>query len=87
MLRGKPADVVEEALAWLKVAHAANWRSLQDVRFQFADAGQVGEVLIFNIRGHRYRLIVRAAYRYKRLYVKALMTHKVYDRKEWMRWT
>ena len=33
------------------------WQSLQDVRRFFPDADQVGAVLIFNIRGNRYRLI------------------------------
>jgi len=33
-----------------------------------------------------FRLIVTVDYPTKRLFVKALLTHKEYDRKEWMKW-
>lgn len=86
LLKGLASDVVEESLAWFKAAQAAKWNSLQDVRATFPDADQVGSVLIFNIRGNRYRLIVFARFAKQKLYVKALLTHKEYDRKEWMKW-
>lgn len=47
---------------------------------------QVGDVLIFDIMGGSYRLIARVNYPARRLYVKALLTHREYDRKEWMKW-
>ncbi len=72
--------------AWYRAAHAADWRSLSDVRSEFPETDQVGSVLIFNIRHNRYRLIVFAVYPKQKLYIKALLTHKEYDRKEWMKW-
>ena len=86
ILKGKSADVVAEALAWYKIARSAQWESLEDVRVQFPSADQVGRALIFNIRHNRYRLIVFAVYPKQKLYVKALLTHKEYDRKEWKKW-
>ena len=86
LLKGKSSDVVEEVIDWYKKARGANWRSLEDVRWSFPDADQVGDVLIFNIRGNRYRLIVLHVFVKGKLYVKALLTHKEYDRKEWMKW-
>lgn len=87
LLKSKHRDVVDEVVSWWKVAHSAEWRSLRDVRDHFADADQVGAVLIFNIAGNRFRLIVTAAYAYRKLYVKSLLTHKDHDRGEWKKWS
>lgn len=86
LLKGKSSDVVDEAVVWYKAARLAEWRSLKEVRSTFPDADQVGSVLIFNIRGNRYRLIVTEIFPKNKLYVKALLMHKEYDRKEWMKW-
>jgi mRNA interferase HigB len=72
-------------MAWFRSARASRWMSLDDAREEYPSADQVGRVLIFNMRYNRYRLIVRAEYGVQKLYVKALLTHKEYDRKEWKR--
>jgi mRNA interferase HigB len=86
LLRGKSEDVAKETMAWYRSARASRWLNLDDVRAQYPSADQVGRVLIFNVRNNRYRLIVRAEFDIQKLYVKALLTHKEYDRKEWKRW-
>lgn len=68
------------------MARSARWESLAEVRRNYPSADQVGAALIFNIRNDRYRLIATVVYRKQKLYVKALLTHKEYDRKEWMKW-
>ena len=47
----------------------------------------MGSVLISNIGGNRYRLIAVEVFSQNKIYVKALLTHKEYDLKEWIRWT
>lgn len=79
-------DCGRSALAWLKVARKAQWRSLDDVRGQFPSADQVGVLLIFNLRGNRYGLIVRVSWEAGMLFVKELISHAEYDRKEWLKW-
>jgi mRNA interferase HigB len=88
MAKGKRVDneTLDELNAWFHAAHVAAWRSLADVRRDFADADQVGSALIFNIRHNRYRLIVRAEFSVRLMLVKALLTHNEYDREEWKKW-
>ena len=86
LLKGRSSDVADECWAWYRVARAASWHSLEHVRMLFPDTDRVGAVLIFNIRGNRYRLIVTHTFPRNNLYVKALLTHKEYNRKEWMKW-
>ena len=52
----------------------------------YRSADLVGRLLIFNLLHNRYRLIVRENFRGQALFVKAVLTHAEYDRKEWMRW-
>ena len=44
----------------------------------------VNDLLVFNIRGNRYRLIAYPVFSRRRIYVKALLTHAEYDRKDWV---
>ena len=85
-LSAKHPQAETELLAWHKVARGSDWGSLLDVRRNFPSADLVGMVLIFNILGNQLRLITVASWRSRRIYVKALLTHKQYDKKEWMKW-
>lgn len=53
---------------------------MADVRRDFRDTDLVGDRLIFNIGGNKYRLIVRVDFPYRRLYVRWIGTHAEYDR-------
>jgi mRNA interferase HigB len=80
------SHTVAELNLWCKTCRSASWSNLFDVRRNFPDVDQVGNVLIFNIRHNRYRLITFVVYGKQKLYVKTLLAHKEYDRKEWMKW-
>ncbi len=47
---------------------------------------QVGRCLIFDILGNRYRLITVISWRNQRIYIKALLTHREYERNTWHKW-
>jgi mRNA interferase HigB len=84
---GQDHPAAENALArWYATAKKAKAGSFQQIRNLFPTVDQVGQVLIFDIMGGSFRLIVRVSYPAQRLYVKALLTHGEYDRKEWMKW-
>jgi mRNA interferase HigB len=85
-LIGQYPQARRELLAWHKVARAAEWQSLMDVRMHFPSADLVGSILIFNILNNQLRLVTVASWRSQRVYIQALMTHQEYDRKGWMRW-
>jgi mRNA interferase HigB len=81
------ADARAALQAWFKVAQAAQWASLHDVRRQYPSADQVDCCLVFDIRGNHYRLICRVAYATKdhggALYLKHFLTHAQYDTNAW----
>jgi mRNA interferase HigB len=85
-LAKKHPGTIGELREWYKSAQKAEWSRLEDVRQNFASADQIGEVLVFNIHHNDYRMIATVDYPTKRVFVKALMSHKEYDRKDWMKW-
>ena len=43
----------------------------------------VGKLVVFNIGGNKFRLIAGIDYRSQVVYVKHILTHKVYDEGTW----
>ncbi len=73
---------------WYKTATHAQWANLKDVRQDYPHADGVatrrGETLtVFNIGGHKYRLIARVRYDYQLVNVRAVLTHQEYDEGKW----
>ena len=81
-----PSEAAELVL-WYRRARRGRWVWFGDVRADFPSADQIGEVLVFDIGWNSLRLICTVDYPTARVFVKALLTHKEYDRKEWMKWT
>jgi mRNA interferase HigB len=67
---------------WHAMVEKAVWNSPSDVKTMFG--GSVDFVadnrVIFDIAGNKYRLVAHIAYRYKRVLVKFIGTHKDYDK-------
>ncbi len=68
---------------WLLAARRAEWRNLVEVRGDFPHADAVGPLTVFNVRGNRYRLIVRIDYRWQVISIKGVLTHEEYSRERW----
>jgi mRNA interferase HigB len=56
-----------------------------DVRRTYPHADAVGGFTIFNIGGNKYRLATSINYRTGKVYIRNVMTHEEYSRKEWMK--
>ncbi|MGC2181642.1 MAG: type II toxin-antitoxin system HigB family toxin [Terriglobales bacterium] len=68
---------------WYKIAKAAEWQSLVDVRKVYPHADYVDPYTVFNIKGNTYRLIVKIEYPWQMIFVKHLLTHEEYDQGGW----
>ncbi len=73
---------------WYRVACQARWNSLNEVRKTFgtADDVQVASgrwMLVFNIGGGNFRLVVGRNYELGILSIKRLLTHAEYSKERW----
>ena len=75
------ADSEQPLKAWFKVASEADWIDLADIKEQFRNASFVGNnLVVFNIGGNKYRLVVAVNYPYRVVYIRFIGTHKQYDK-------
>ena len=59
----------------------AVWKDAHDIKAKYRSASTVGsKLVVFNIKGNDYRLIVSVAYRFGAVYVKFIGTHAEYDK-------
>ena len=64
---------------WYRIVRTADWRTPADVKRTFGTASFVGDVVVFNICGNKYRLSVNIRYRFHAVYIRRVMTHTEYD--------
>ncbi len=61
------------------------WRSWSEVKADFSKASLVGNCVVFNIGGNKYRLVARILYSSQKVFILRMMTHKEYDKNSWQR--
>jgi mRNA interferase HigB len=68
---------------WCKVAETTDWQNLIEVKEAFSSADPVGNLTVFNIGGNKYRLITFIDYKYKKIFIRNILTHTEYDEDVW----
>lgn len=78
--RQKGREDSEQPLkAWYAIVSKASWRHFADVKAQFGSASAVGERIIFNIAGNKYRLVTYINFAFYTVYIRFVGTHAEYD--------
>lgn len=70
---------------WYRTAKRARWKNIAEVREIYPHADLVGECVVFNVGGNKYRLIVKLEFLKQTVYIKFVLTHKEYDKEDWKR--
>ena len=60
-----------------------SWMNWGDVKKDFGTASIVGNCVVFNIGGNKYRLVTRILYPSQKVFILKVMTHKEYDENKW----
>ena len=77
----KHRDCEEQLKTWYEEAVDASWHNLNDIKKDYPYVSFLGDNrVVFNIKGNRYRLIVRINYKYKMVWVRFIGTHAQYDK-------
>ena len=76
----KHANTKVQFDAWLAEADEALWLDPHDVIKRYSTASFLGSgLVVFNIRGGKYRLVVKIYYTRKLILIERVGTHKEYD--------
>lgn len=74
-------DSKEQLQAWAKEVKHAEWKKPSDVKARYSTADILpGDRVVFNIKGKKYRLIVKIQYNIQIVYIRFVGTHKEYDK-------
>ena len=65
---------------WFRIANKATWRNLAEIKTDYHHADLVGNLVIFNIGGNKFRLAVKIEFEKQLIFIKYVMTHKEYDK-------
>ena len=68
---------------WYNRTQEAQWNNFVELREVFPSADQVGGLTVFNISGNNYRLVVLVDYKYKKVFIRHVLTHAEYDTEDW----
>lgn len=75
------ADAEGPLKAWYDHVKRAHWHTPKDVQRDYgSDAILPDNWAVFNIKGNRYRLVVRINYATQIIYIRFIGTHAEYDR-------
>lgn len=74
----------ESALArWFKIMQRHDLASFETLWATFPTADKVGDFIVFNIGGNKYRLITAIHFNRRKVYIRHVLTHQDYDRGAW----
>ena len=62
---------------------SVEWHSWANVKAEFNSASIVGNCVVFNIGGNKYRLVTRIRFGSQKVFVLQVMTLKEYDKDLW----
>jgi mRNA interferase HigB len=75
------SDAEEPLLAWYREVEREDWDTPAKVKTRYRAASIVGgNRVVFNIKGNKYRLVVKISYPYRVVYIRFVGTHAEYDK-------
>ncbi len=68
---------------WRRVIEKNRFANWAELKAAFNAVDKVGELVVFDIGGNRYRLIACIRFKKQIVYIKAVLTHRDYDKGAW----
>jgi len=76
----KHNDCEDQLKTWFKEVSEAHWKGPKDLKKDYPSASILPDNrIVFNIKGNRYRLVVRINYDYGIVWIRFVGTHREYD--------
>lgn len=68
---------------WRRVIEKNRFAHWADLKAAFNTVDKVGDLAVFDIGGNKYRLIAYIRFEKQIVYIKAVLTHRDYDKGAW----
>lgn len=76
-------DTSNALQTWFNDVESAIWNSPEDIKMVYRNARfMANDRVVFDIKGHHYRLVVVVAYQHSLVFIRIVGTHELHDRIE-----
>ena len=79
----KHPQAYESLQGWRRVIEKNRFGNWAELKMAFRSIDKVGELTVFDIGGNKYRLIAYIRFEKQIVYIKAVLTHRDYDKGSW----
>lgn len=77
----KHAGCEEQLKSWYAETKKSNWNSLNELKTDYPSASILKDnKIVFNIKGNKYRLIVKINFEFQICWIRFIGTHAEYDK-------
>ena len=77
----KYSDSEQPLKTWYEIVKTALWNKPNDIKKTFRSADIIpNDRVVFNIKGNKYRLIVKVKYDFKVIYIRFIGKHSEYNK-------
>jgi len=75
------ADSEQALKTWFQEVESANWENLNELKIEYPSASiLIDNRVVFNIKGNKYRVIVKFNLYYQMAWIRFVGTHAEYDK-------
>lgn len=75
------ADSEQQLKSWFHETCNAEWKNPNEIKKEYPSASILNnDRIVFNIKGNKYRLIIRINYDYHMVWIRFIGTHSEYDK-------
>jgi mRNA interferase HigB len=77
----KHADSEQQLKSWYRETEKACWENVNQLKTEYPSASILKENrIVYNIKGNKYRLIVKINFEYQICWIRFIGTHAAYDK-------
>ena len=70
-------------MGWKRVIEKNDFSNWAELKAAFNSVDKVGELVVFDIGGNKFRLVAYIRFEKQIVYIKAVLTHSEYDKGAW----
>lgn len=68
---------------WYRLIKANQFENFAQLKTLFSSVDKVEDHYVFDIGGHKLRLIAHILFNQKKIFIRKILTHKEYDKNQW----
>jgi mRNA interferase HigB len=77
----KHGDSQQQLKSWFQETNDVEWKSPKQIKVAYPSASFLADNrVVFNIKGNKYRLIIKINYEYHMIWIRFIGTHAEYDK-------